>query len=186
MHNYHDTHGRLPPAVVYGKYGQPLHSWRVLLLPYIEQKDLYAQFHLDEPWDSQHNKKLLAMMPKTYVSPQQDEKSIKEHETYYQGFVGKDAFFEGKKGLRYPADFPDGTSNTIMIVEASKAVPWTKPEDIVYDPDKPLPKLGLPGSWSYLASLCDGSVRTITAKLTQRTLRLAITRNDGMPMGPDW
>jgi hypothetical protein len=187
MQNYADSNGgRLPAQATYDKNGKPMLSWRVMILPYIEQVDLYNQFHLDEPWDSEHNKKLLAKMPKTYLSPQQDEKSIEEHLTYYQGFVGKGAFFEGKKGLRFPADFPDGTSQTIMIVEASKGVPWTKPEDIPYDADKPLPKLGLPGSTSYLAALCDGSVRTITPKLTERTLRAAITRNDGLPLGPDW
>ena len=186
MHNYNATLGHLPAQATYDKNGKPMLSWRVMILPYIEQQNLYNQFHLNEPWDSEHNKKLLAKMPKTYISPQQDEKSIKEHLTYYQGFVGKGAFFEGKKGLRLPQDFPDGTSNTIMIVEASKGVPWTKPEDIPYDADKPLPKLGLPGSTNYLAALCDGSVRTITPKLTERTLRTAITRNDGLVMGPDW
>lgn len=186
MHNYHDTYLHLLPQATYDKNGKPMLSWRVMILPFIEQQNLYNQFHLDEPWDSEHNKKLLAVPPKTYISPQQDKKSIEEHLTYYQGFVGKGAFFEGKNGLRLPQDFPDGTSNTIMIVEASKGVPWTKPEDIPYDADKPLPKLGLPGSTSYMAAICDGSVRTITPKLTERTLRLAITRNDGLPMGPDW
>src|SRR6516165_5495577 len=102
-------------------------SWRVMILPYIEQQNLYNQFHLNEPWDSEHNKKLLARMPVVYASPQ-DDRAVKEHSTYYQGFYGKSAFFEGKQGVRYPAAFTDGTSNTIMVVEASKAVPWTKPE----------------------------------------------------------
>jgi hypothetical protein len=187
MHNYNDTYGHLPPQATYDKNGKPMLSWRVMILPFIEQQNLYNQFHLDEPWDSEHNKKLmLSIRVKTYVSADQGEKSIKEGLTYYQGFAGKGAFFEGKKGLRLPADFPDGTSNTIMIVEASKGVPWTKPEDIPYDAEKPLPKLGLPGSKSYLAALCDGSVRTVTPKLTERTLRLAITRNDGFPLGADW
>jgi hypothetical protein len=186
MHNYADTMGgRLPAQAIYDKNGKPLLSWRVLILPYIEQQNLYNQFRLNEAWDSDHNKKLLAMMPRTYATPQ-DEKTVKEHITYYQGFVGPGAFFEGKKGLRMPADFTDGTSNTIMIVEASKAVPWTKPEDIPFDADKPLPKLGLPGAPGFSAAICDGSVRLFTPKTTQRTLRLAITRNDGQPLGPDY
>lgn len=187
MINYADTNGgRLPPHAIYDKNGKPLLSWRVLILPYIEQRNLYNQFHLDEPWDSEHNKKLLQYTIRTYTSPQQDEKSIKDHLTYYQGFVGKGAFFEGKRGVPYPAAFTDGTSNTIMVVEASKGVPWTKPEDIPYDAEKPLPKLGLPGSTTCMAALCDGSVRTLPPKLTERTLRNAITRDDGNPLGEDW
>jgi hypothetical protein len=185
MHNYHDTNGSLPPQATYDKNGKPMLSWRVMILPYIEQQNLYKQFHLDEPWDSEHNKKILAQMPRLYASPS-DEKTLKDHTTHYQGFVGKGAFFEGKKGLRFPADFTDGTSNTLMIVEASKTVPWTKPEDIPYDAGKPLPKLGLPGVRGFLASMCDGSVRFISDKVSEKTLRNAITRNDGNPLGDDF
>jgi hypothetical protein len=180
MHNYHDTIGRFPPQATYDKNGKPMLSWRVMILPYIEQQNLYNQFHLDEPWDSEHNKKLLAKMPTVYASPS-DEKSHKDHTTHYQGFVGKGAFFEGKKGIGI-ADIPDGTSNTIMIVEASKAVPWSKPEDLPYDPAKELPKLGLPGAKGFLASLCDGSVRFFSPTIKPMTLRNLITRNDGNPI----
>ena len=185
MHNYHDTYGNFPPQAICDKNGKPLLSWRVAILPFIEQQNLYKKFRLDEPWDSEHNKKLLQINVKTYTYPLHDDKSIKDHLTFYQGIVGKGTFFEGKKGLRIP-DFTDGLSNTIMIVEASKGVPWTKPEDIPYDADKPLPKLGLPGSKIYQAALCDGSVQAISPKLMEQTLRNAITRDDGYPPGPDW
>jgi hypothetical protein len=186
MVNYANTmRGRLPAHAIYSKDGKPLLSWRVLILPYIEQQQLYQQFHLNEPWDSEHNKKLLAKMPKVYASPE-DEKTIQEHVTHYQAFIGKGAFFEGKQGLRFPAEFVDGTSNTIMFVEASKAVPWTKPEDIPFDPEKPLPELGLPGASYFLAAMCDGSVRTISHNIRPQTLRSAITRNGGEVLGPDF
>ncbi|HTU91817.1 MAG TPA: DUF1559 domain-containing protein [Gemmataceae bacterium] len=186
MQNYADVmQGRMPAHAIYSKDGKPLLSWRVLILPYIEQQELYSQFHLNEPWDSAHNKKLLAKMPKTYASPL-DEKAFKEYRTYYQGFHGKGAFFEGKQGVRFPVSFTDGTSNTIMILEASKAVPWTKPEDIPFDPAKPLPKLGLPGVSYFLAGMCDGSVRTISHSITKETLRSAITRDAGDLPGPDF
>jgi hypothetical protein len=183
MHNYHDQNGHLPAQAVYGPDGKALLSWRVLILPYIEQDNLYKQFHLDEPWDSENNKKLLAKMPKTYQMPGSVPGTT---ETYYLGFHGKGAFFDGKKGLRLPADFPDGTSNTIMIVEAAKGVPWTKPEDLPYDPNKPLPKLGghFPGGFN--ASLVDGSARFISASITETTLRNAITRDDGQVLGSDF
>ncbi len=186
MVNYADTmQGQLPAHAIYSKEGKPLLSWRVMILPYIEQQNLYNEFHLNEPWDSEHNKKLLAKMPLTYASPQ-DEKTLKEHTTRYQGFYGKSAFFEGKQGLRFPAAFTDGTSNTIMVVEASKAVPWTKPEDIPFDPEKPLPKIGLPGLSYFTVAMCDGSVRTISHSITKETLRSAITRDGGEVLGADW
>ena len=109
---------------------QPLLSWRVLILPYIEQDNLFKEFHLDEPWDSEHNKKLLAKMPKTYETVDSDAK--KGFLTRYLGFSGKDAMFDGAKGIQF-ADITDGLSNTIMVVEAAKGVPWSKPEDISFD-----------------------------------------------------
>jgi hypothetical protein len=69
MHNYSDGHKTLPPPAIYGKDGTPLLSWRVLLLPYIEQQHLYAKFRLDEPWDSSHNKDFLRYMPPIYQHP---------------------------------------------------------------------------------------------------------------------
>lgn len=186
MVNYADSmRGQLPAHAVYSKDGKPLLSWRVTILPFIEQQGLYNAFHLNEPWDSEHNKKLLAKMPRVYAHPQ-DEKTLQEHTTYYQGFFGKQAFFDGKQGLRYPAAFTDGTSNTIMIAEASRAVPWSKPEDIPFDPEKPLPKLGLADLSYFLAAMCDGSVRAVSHKITKETLRNAITRDGGEVLGADW
>src|SRR5262249_51556565 len=69
MHNYHDVNGKFPPAAICDKQGKPLLSWRVAILPYVEQDNLYKQFKLDEPWDSEHNKKLIAQMPKVYALP---------------------------------------------------------------------------------------------------------------------
>jgi hypothetical protein len=182
MHNYNDTFGSLPPRAVFNKDGKPLLSWRVMILPFIEQENLYKQFHLDEPWDSEHNKKLLAQMPKTYQLPGSKE----TEKTFYQAFVGPGAFFEGTKKFRIPVDFPDGTSNTIMLVEAADPVPWTKPDDLPFHPDKPLPKLGHHFGNGFNALLCDASVRFVSAKVSEKTLKAAITRNGGEVLGPDW
>jgi hypothetical protein len=186
MINYADAMaGSLPANAIYDKNGKALLSWRVQILPFIEQQELYNEFHLNEPWDSRHNKMLLAKMPKIYASPE-DGKTLKDHTTYYQGFHGKGGFFEGKQGLRFPASIPDGTSNTFMIVEASKPVPWTKPEDIPNDPAKRVPKLGRPGAAGFLAAMCDGSVRFCSHKIAQQTLHLVIQTNDGMPIPADF
>ncbi len=184
MHNYADTNGSLPAQAIYDKDGKPLLSWRVMILPFIEQNNLYNKFKLDEAWDSPNNKKLLASIPKTYMAPAGKPK--RPDGTFYQGFYGKSAFFEGKKGIRF-ADITDGTSNTIMVVEAPTDVPWTKPEDIPFDPDKPLPKMAsMYSSGIFNAALCDGSVRAISLTITPATLKAAITRNGGEVLGADW
>ena len=186
MHAYHDQHGRLPPAVVYGDRGRPLYSWRVLILPFIEQGDLYRQFKLDEPWDSPQNIQLLANMPPAYEAPPSKARTMPPFHTICHVFVGKGTAFEGPNGLSLKEDFPDGTSNTILIVAAGKPVPWTKPEDLLYDPEGPLPELqgGYPDS--FRMCYADGSTRKVKVGMSEKTLRAAITRNGGEQIGPDW
>jgi len=187
MHNYHDAHGRLPPAVVYGEHGQPLYSWRVLLLPHIEQQDLYKQFHLDEPWDSPHNLPLLERMPGTYAPPPGKKSRMPAYHTVCHVFVGKGTPFEEKKGVKFNEEcFPDGTSNTILIVEAGLPVPWAKPEDIPYDAEDPLPRLDPLFRDGFRIALADGSVRFLSRKIGETSLRAAITRNGGETLENDW
>ena len=146
MHNYHDTMGSFPAAAIADKNDKALLSWRVAILPYVEQQELYNRFRLDEPWDSDHNKKLLENMPKIYQVPALDGKAAeKPNTTHYRVFHGKRAAFEGTKGMKLPADFPDGTSNTILIVEAEDAVPWTKPDELPFDPKKRPSQAGTEG-----------------------------------------
>jgi RNA polymerase sigma factor (sigma-70 family) len=173
LHNYHATFGTLPPAAIYSKDGKPLLSWRVAILPFIEQDNLYKQFHLDEAWDSDHNKTLLAQMPKVYAPLGGAAKD--KHSTFYQVFVGKGTAFEGKEGTKFQ-DFSAGVSNTFLVVEAGEAVPWTKPSDLPYVADQPLPKLG--GMFKDLihVAMADGSVRTLPANAKEETIRSAIVR----------
>lgn len=177
MHNYHDVHGHLPAAAICDKNGRPLLSWRVALLPYLEQQNLYAQFKLDEPWNGPHNLKLLGQMPRVYQLPSEQKPGTDQ--THYQVFVGNGAIFETNRGLGL-MDIPDGTSNTILIVEANQAVPWTKPEDLPYNPNGPLPPLGAAFAWGFNTAFADGSVHFIPKDTPEQTLRPLITRNDGM------
>jgi hypothetical protein len=188
MHSYADAHkGRLPPAAVFDQDGRPLLSWRVLILPYIGQRELYEQFRLDEPWDSPHNLALLDRMPEVYAPPEVPRLLVETHGTFYQAFVGEGAAFEGRDGLSLRDDFPDGRSDTIVVAETGVAVPWTKPADLAYAKGRPLPKLGgiFAGRPAYFA-LADGSVRTLHLDAGEGSLRDAIVRNDGRKLGPDW
>jgi uncharacterized protein (TIGR03067 family) len=182
MLNYHDAYRGFPAHAIYSQDGKPLLSWRVAILPFVEEAQLYREFKLDEPWDSAHNKKLLARMPKLYAPVR--AKTKEPHSTFYQVFVGPGAAFEGKKGLRIPGDFPDGTSNTLLAVEAGQAVPWTKPADLTYDAQKDLPALGGEFKDGFHIALVDGSSRWIRRGFDVPTFRLLITRNDGQPL--DW
>jgi RNA polymerase sigma factor (sigma-70 family) len=175
MHNYHDVYAHFPTAAIYSKEGKPLLSWRVAILPYIEQQELYKQFHLDEPWDSAHNKKLLAQMPPVYAPVRG---KAKKGYTYYQVFTGKGTIFPGRKTIRFQ-DITDGTSNTILAVEAGTAVPWTKPADLPFKAGAPLPKLGGMFGGGFNLLMADGSTRFVRAGFNAEILRALITRNGG-------
>ena len=136
--------------------------------------------------DSPHNIRLLERMPATYAPPPGKKSRIPAYHTVCHVFVGKGAAFEGKEGLHLLDDFPDGTSNTIMIVEAGVPVPWTKPEDIIYDPDSPLPRLDGLFHNDFRVGFADGSMRFIRKDMSEATLRAAITRNGRDRLGPDW
>ncbi|HYT87230.1 MAG TPA: TIGR03067 domain-containing protein [Gemmataceae bacterium] len=176
MHNYHDTYKKFPTNAIYSKDGKPLLSWRVAILPFIDENALYQQFKLDEPWDSEHNKKLLDKMPMVYAPV--GGAAAGPNTTFYQVFTGPGTIFEGTTGIRLPA-ITDGTSNTILAVEAGKAVPWTKPDDIPFDPKKDLPTLGGLFKEGFNILMADGSVRFVRRGFDVPTLRAAITRNGG-------
>ena len=172
---YQDIHKRLPPRVVYSPDGKPLYSWRVLILPYIEETPLYEDFHRDEPWDSPHNKRLLSRVPPVYIAPVNRDEPL--WFTHYQAFAGRGTGFEDTQPIRVPDDFPDGTSKTLLVCEAANPVPWSKPEDLVYEPDKPLPQLGGLYNAGFNAAFGDGSVRLIPRRTKEETIRALVTRN---------
>ncbi len=186
MHGYSDTNnGTMPPAAVCDKKGKPLLSWRVLILPYIEQDKLYKEFKLDEPWDSEHNKKLLAKMPSVYAMPGKTQPG--DTDTYYRVFVGNGAGFDWVRGARFPGDFADGTSNTIMCVTATEAVPWTKPDELAFDPEKDNGKFfGNIVNGRYQIALFDGSVRSFKKIPSKETVNALITRAGGEVIGSDF
>lgn len=157
MHKYYDTHGHFPSATVIGPDGKTPHSWRVEILPFIGQAPLYDQYKLDEPWDSDHNKQLLKKMPVFYRHPAAPAGST--NASFYL-LTGPRTLFNDDKKAKF-SDVRDGVSQTLLVVEAKREIPWTKPEDIAYDPDGPLPKFGgiTPGKLN--VGCVDGRVLTI-------------------------
>jgi hypothetical protein len=178
MHNYLATNQSFPAQAIRDKNGKPLLSWRVALLPYFEQGNvdeyLYGQFHLDEPWNSVHNLRLVERMPDVYRNPRTPEAG----RTIYLGAVGDKTIFGGKAGVT-AQDISDGLSNTIMVVEADYSVPWTKPEDLDYDPEIPLNGLGHAHPGVFSALLSDGSVRFLLDSIKPDVLRGLMTINGG-------
>lgn len=176
LHNHHDARGQLPQPASEDQNGKPLLSWRVAILPYIDNQ-LYQEFKLNEPWDSEHNKKLIERMPRTFALPGAEEEA-KKGLTRYRVFVGPGAAWEAGKKLNF-ADFTDGLSNTWMVVVAKQAVPWTKPEELPFDPKKNMGDLlGQVGDvWQ--AAFADGSVRNYLKLPKANTIHALITRNGG-------
>jgi hypothetical protein len=177
LHNYHDTYGTFPPAIVYGPDGKPLYSWRVLILPFLGEQRLYSQFKLDEPWDGPNNRRLLAQMPKVYVHPMQGGPT-EPYATYYQVLTGGGAMFDvgPQSRPRRFTDVTDGMATTILVVEAAQPVPWTQPAELSYAPDRPLPSMGL-NARTFNVLMVDGSVHPIPKDTDEKTLRALITYN---------
>lgn len=186
FHNFNDTYGRLPGVT----WGSKLEngrmtgnlSWRVAILPFIEQENLYRQFKLDEPWDSENNKKLIPLMPKTYATPLM---AAEPGKTFYKVFVGGGAIFTKQFPKYTIANIPDGSSNTIMVAEGGDPVIWTKPDDFEFDPQKPLPRIAAPGRPGFNVLLADGSTRFVSITVPESTLKLLIQADDGMII-PNW
>jgi hypothetical protein len=186
QHAQHDRTGGLSPYVHdnTGKLQTEL-SWRVDVLPYLEQGALHRKFDLSQPWDSPANKSLSNTPLKVYTTTYESgEPSVN---TPYRVFVGGGALFDKDGSPVSLTRVLDGTSNTIMTVHATELVPWAAPRELTYNPDGPLPKLGHPlQPGGFFVSMADGSVRFVSNKVSEQTLRAAITRAGGEPLGADW
>jgi hypothetical protein len=129
--NYHDTNGCYPPPFVADRAGKPLYSWRVLIAPQLEGKQVYSQFHLDEPWNSEHNRRFAELMPEAYRCP--TDAGVRKGETSYMAVVGPHTVWPGGKPVTQK-EITDGASCTIFVVEvAGSGVNWMEPRDLTFD-----------------------------------------------------
>lgn len=181
-YNYHTAVGVMPMATSSAQEpGRPHpYSWRVALLPYLEQQNLQMQYNFNEPWDSPNNRRLLSQMPRIYAHPLAPPEEIAAGSTRYRAFGGPLTALgaDGRRGARLTG-ITDGTSNTIMIVEAADAVPWTKPDEFIYDPNTPLPPMGGLFAGGFNVLMADGSVLFIRKDFNERIFRAALTRSGG-------
>lgn len=188
LHNYHDTYQTLPPAYIADKDGKPMHSWRVLILPFVEQQALYSQYDFSKPWDSPENMAIANTMPPVYRSPFDAENKQTFNHTSYLFFTGKESAFDGSN----PSSFgriTDGLSNTLALCEVNNSgVVWTQPSDLdTAQLDFMIRKLDAqqPGqinsalSDGVIVGFLDGSVRTISNRANPEQLRSAADPDDG-------
>lgn len=179
LDKYRVKHGSYPPQAIYDREGRPVLSWRVALLPYLGEEALYNEFKLDEPWDSLHNKRLLKKLPNTLKSPNSYRWGAGRWKATTQVFTGKGTLFEGKKGLRKP----EAAKGAILLAHLTdnEAVYWTKPADLAYAPDKPLPVLFGKYGPAFQVLLADGTYRTIDRTTEEKALRALIQRSGDEP-----
>jgi hypothetical protein len=182
MHAYHDTIGCFPPAYYVDKTGRPIHSWRVLLLPFLGQQALYAQYRFDEPWDGPHNRALMSQMPAVFRCPADSEDGTT---TSYVVVTGAGTVFPGTSCCRI-ADIMDGTRNTILFAEiANSAIDWMEPRDLTFEQAiagiNPTESPGISSRHGRFATVAtaDGSIWALPDHLSRDTLSKLLLRNDG-------
>ncbi|MCA1685323.1 MAG: DUF1559 domain-containing protein [Planctomycetia bacterium] len=178
--NYHDSYGSLPPAYVLGTDGTPWHSWRVLLLPFLEQQRAYNAYRFDEPWNGPNNAKLADQVGSIYLRSGLDPKT--RHTTSFVAVVGPETAWPGAKALRM-SDIGDGTGDTLLAVEVPDGdIPWMAPVDFRFDHmsfrinDGTGRGLGSRFGGSRVATIND-TVKTLRDDLPPATLRALITAN---------
>lgn len=184
MQNFHSAYKRFPNPAPQSPTGVKWLSWRVHLLPFLGQQSLYEQFKLQEPWDSPTNRPLADQMPDVFRSP--SSAGVPQGRTLYQVPIGPGTAFEGGKGMGM-SEFTDGTSNTILIVEASpaRAVYWTQPDDFAFNPANPMDGLEGIASGGFRAAFADGSIKTVTSAAGKDVVKGMFTRNGGETIPPN-
>jgi uncharacterized protein DUF1559 len=184
LHNYHDVNGQFPPAFVTDADGKPLYSWRVLILPYVEEAQLYNRFDKSKAWDDPANFAVSNTPVTVFRSPLDND--LAPSGASYFGIIGAHTAFPPDRGARM-ADITDGTSNTIGIVElhgieGSWAAPIDPKIESVAMSIGPSPgQLNPNGDSKLNVGVCDGSIRSLPATTPPQTLQLLFSRDDGMP-----
>jgi len=186
LHMYHDEYHCFPPAVITDKNDRAIRSWRVAILPYLEETDLYEQYDFKQPWDNPRNRSLGNQSISTYRCP--SDRNPQATETNYVMIVGDHTAGGEPNETVSLSQFPRGTANTVVVVEVmGMNINWEEPNDITVDeliqrlasgrPDAS----GHPGGFNAL--FADGSVRFISSSTDANALRAMLLRENGPPFG---
>ncbi len=189
VNNFHDGNAKLPAPdfVEFRNPDKPIPlekrlSWRVQILPYVEQGLLFSRFNRSGAWDQQD-----PSLAQTRVSVYADPNPNSGPDTRIRVFEGGDAlFYPDAPGQLSFGGVRDGLSNTIMAAEAADKVPWPQHNELKFDPNGPLPKLGKDNASGFLVLMADGSVKYVTKKISPNVLKMAITANGKENLPPNW
>ena len=193
LYNYQSAFGVFPPAYIADETGKPAHSWRVLILPYLEEQELYDEYDFSEPWDGPHNSKLLAKMPRMFSCPSRDRNATRRpSRTSYVAVTGPGTMFPGSDSIRLD-QVTDGPPRTITVVESlSVEIPWTKPDDLdirtmslqLNDKQNPGISSDHPGGAQVL--FANGSSRFLKASIQSDLLMALVTiaGDESIPLPP--
>ncbi len=182
---YENDKKSFPNHANYSQDGKPLLSWRVHILPYLGEEALYEQFHLEEPWNSEHNQSLIPQMPAVYSDPS-SALGVDQGRTHFLGVKGEGMFFDGSNEGRRIRDIRDGTSNSIAVLQVNddRAAVWTRPDDWELDEGDAMKGLGGPHPEIFLAGFCDGHVQAILVDVNARLFKSLLTISGGENV--DW
>jgi prepilin-type processing-associated H-X9-DG protein len=187
LHEYERVEGHLPPAYVADSQGRPMHSWRVLILPYLEQAALYNAYNFSQPWDGPDNTRLIAQMPGVFRCPHQ---SRRRGSTSYVVVPGPDTAFAPRRAIRL-GDITDRKSATVLVVEIpDSTIPWTRPDDLdvaAMEPviaEGPGRHIGSAHPGGANAAFADGSVHFLRSSIPPKALRALLTIRGGEFVDP--
>jgi hypothetical protein len=188
LHSYHEQYGVFPPAYIADASGRPMHSWRILLLPFLEAQSLYDEYDFHEPWNGPNNSKLLATMPAVFGCPSQPP--TQPNHTNYAVITGPGTMFPGTASVKI-TDVTDGLSEALMVVEVANVnIPWTAPVDLdvrtmsfqINDLKHPgLSSMHIDGAH---VALGDAAVYWLSGDAQAKTLRAATTIAGGEKIEP--
>lgn len=171
---YHADHGHYPPAAVMGPDGETLHSWRVELLPYLGEQELFQSYKLDEPWDSEHNKPLVEKIPSIYSTSVWTQKGDSD----YFVVTGKGTLFEADAPGRRES-VADAPGETMLVLQSNQHVPWTKPVDIETRADHNAVRPFRGHGKGFCAAFADGSVKIVSKETDAASVRAMFTKAGG-------
>ncbi len=185
IHNYHQQYDCLPPAYIADETGRPLHSWRVLLLPFVGQSELHSKYDFQEPWDGPNNRRLWDKIPDIYLCPSDRASNENKLTTNYVVVVGPNTVWPVNRATRLD-DITDKHGVTLLVVEvADSGILWSEPRDLhLHSMAREVNSAAGFGICSghtggAHVAFADGSVRLLKDELHPETMLRLLEINDG-------